>query len=119
MDDAPRNLRLRPEVICELRDLRTRLLGWVKLRLLTSDAAMREYNARVAVVVRDPASMMVDDRTWSPVRCRRCNREGSVPAGADKYACRCTPSVERFLARDLIAPDGTYAVDPFALPVSA
>jgi hypothetical protein len=118
-DGAQRKMRLRPEVLTELAGHRTQLHTWVKLGILTADGAMEAYGEILARVVRNPACMMVDDGTGSPVRCRECGRTTSVPLGLDWYACRCQPSLRRALATDLVNADGSYAVDPFALPVGA
>ena len=117
--EAPRNLRLKPEVHSDLAKQRAQLVRWVKQGRLTSDEAMNAYASVLAQVVRDPACLLTDDNTWSPVRCRRCNREQSVPAGISQYSCLCTPYIKRHLAIDLIGLDGKYAVDPTVLPVGA
>ena len=117
--DAPRNYRLRPDINAALATLRERLVRMVKYGHMTADGATKIYTDMLATTVRDTAAMILDDREWSPVRCRRCGRPGSVPSGDVAYSCRCTPNVKRFLARDLVGPDGSYAVDPDTLPTNS
>ena len=119
IDAPPRNLRLKPEVTKDLAIARAQLLRGVRSGWMTADDAMLAYNDVLAQVVRNPGCHVEDTRAWTAVKCRRCGRETSVPLEIDIYNCRCTPSVKRFLATDMIGLDGEYAVDPSALPVGA
>jgi hypothetical protein len=112
-------MRIKEEVHADLARLRAQLLRKAKRGWITADDAMELYASALAQVVRNPACHMVDDRQQTPVKCRRCGRESSVIKGADHWNCRCTPSVKRYLATDMIDATGAYAVDPNALPVGA
>jgi hypothetical protein len=113
------NLRLRPEAAAEIARFREYLKARVRLGVVTVDSALAAHHDAMTQIVANPAAWEVDDRDWTPLRCRDCGRATSALKGHEFYACRCQPSKQRAVYTDRVDRDGHYVLDLDALAKEA
>jgi hypothetical protein len=114
-DAAPRNQRLRPEAFADLMGFKRSLVRRYKLGVISGDNVNRAFAEAVAQLVSNPAAQILDDREWTPVRCRGCGYTTSVLRNVSSWACRCFPALKREAFVDAIGPDGLYLLDAHAM----
>lgn len=110
-----RVLRVRPEALQELANLRGALMARVRRGLYAPADVWNAYNDALKQTLQNPASFVLDDREMMGVRCRDCGHTSSVPKEVDFWDCSGCHRKGRHAFIDMVKPNGEYVLNDDAL----
>jgi len=102
--------RLKPQVESELTAYKEHLQAMCRLRVISADAALDGYLEACKQIAGNREAFEIDNRTYSPIKCRSCGHTTSTPDGVLKYSCRCSPTVAREAFLDMVDGSGAYLI---------
>jgi hypothetical protein len=102
--------RIKPQVEDELSAYKDHLMALARLRMISADDALDGYLEACKQIAGNRNAFELDDRTYSPIKCRSCGRSGSAPDGVTKYSCKCSPTVAREAFLDMVDGSGAYLI---------